>query len=771
MPPRRRRGRRGRRRKARLRSATLVVLASLALVLVAGWLYVRHVRREVESTWSRHTSSAPSRVFARPLDLYPGRALDRATLLAALGDRGYRRAVGSGAPAPGEIHVLGSRILVGLHDFAYPPPEGRFEGFPLSIRENDGRIGSLRDLSADTAVYDVRLEPLEVATLLDRRMVLRTPVELSRVPAVVTQAVLSVEDRRFFHHGGVDLVRIAGAALHDLTRGRLEQGGSTLTQQLVKNFYLSPARTLRRKVTEAIMAVVLEREHDKADILEAYLNEVYLGQRGPVSIVGVQEAARHYFSRDVNRLDLAQAALLAGLIQSPARYDPFRHPEAARRRRSVVLGLMEAQGRIGREERARAEREPLPGAARERPVDAAPYFVDYVERELSRRYPDEALTRRGLRVFTTLDPRAQAAAREAVERGLASLEASHPKLRQDGEGALQAALVAMDPRTGDVLALVGGRSYGATQFNRAVDARRQPGSLYKPFVYLTALEDTTGGWTLGSRVADSALHVDTEQGVWSPSNYDGREHGLVTLHEALVHSYNLASARLGMDVGLSRVVATARALGVGGRLRPVPSLSLGAFESTPLEMASAYAALAGGGIRPDPLSVLGVVGADGAALEARPLRMDRVAPAGPVYLVDRALQDVLVNGTAARARSLGYAGHAAGKTGTSSDYRDAWFAGFTPSLVTVVWVGFDDNRSLGLPGSGAALPIWVRFVDRYGDGSAGRPAEATFPAPAGVVSVTVDSATGRLPRPACGPTREEVFLEGTAPSSGCRSVR
>ncbi|HKK07483.1 MAG TPA: transglycosylase domain-containing protein, partial [Gemmatimonadota bacterium] len=360
------------------------------LLLASGWLYVRRVRREVEATWSRHTGSAPSRVYARTLDLYPGRPLERPELLDALRERGYRTVPDGGVPAPGRVHVSGGVLEVGLHRFSYPPPEGRFAGFPVRIRIDGGRIASLRDMAADTAAFDVRLEPVETATLLDRRMVLRTPVALSRVPAVLTEAVLAVEDRRFFEHGGVDPVRLVGAAVHDLLHGRLEQGGSTLTQQLVKNFYLTPARTIGRKLREAVMAFVLEHDHDKAEILEAYLNEVYMGQRGPVSIVGVQEAARHYFSRDVSGLDPAQAALLAGLIRSPARYDPFRHPDAALRRRSVVLGLMEARGGIDASERARAEREPLPDPAAERPVDAAPYFVDYVEGELARRYPREA---------------------------------------------------------------------------------------------------------------------------------------------------------------------------------------------------------------------------------------------------------------------------------------------------------------------------------------------------------------------------------------------
>jgi penicillin-binding protein 1B len=737
----------------------------MVVLAAAGWLYVRHVTGLIEATWSTHTSSAPSRIYSRALDLYPGRSIGRRAFVRELEVRGYRAEPGSGPVDPGQFRADGDRVDVGLHGFRYPPPERFFEGFPLRVRFRGGRIASLEDLSADTAAADVRLAPVVVADLLDRHMVLRSPVTLQKVPASLVQAVLTVEDRRFFRHGGIDPVRMAGAAVHDLLHRRLDQGGSTLTQQLVKNYYLSSKKTLDRKLREAVMAVVLEHEHDKAEILQAYLNEVYLGQEGPVSIVGVQEAARHYFSRDASQLDVAQSALLAGMIRSPAAYDPFRHPDAARRRRSTVLAMLERRGILDHAQRERAASAPLPRPPSERPLDAAPYFVDYVQRELSRRFPEDALRRDGLRVFTTLEPRMQRAAEAAVRSGLAALEKAHPDLRRPGSRALQAALVSIDPRTGDVVAMVGGRSYQASQFNRATEARRQPGSLFKPFVYLTALEDTTGAWTLATPIADSSLTVSSGDTTWTPHDFDGTQHGMVPLRDALVHSYNLATARLALDLGLPRVVATARDLGLEGRLRPVPSVSLGAFESTPLAMAGAYAALAGGGIRPDPLTVLTVVDADGKALDARELRMRRVAPAGPVYLVDRALEDVLDRGTAAAARELGFHGLAAGKTGTSSDYRDAWFAGYTPSLVTVVWVGFDDNRSVGLTGAQAALPIWVRYMDAV-DASPDQP----FGVPEGIRTVRVDSATGLLSGWSCGPSREELFLAGTAPSRRCDSV-
>jgi penicillin-binding protein 1B len=610
-------------------------------------------------------------------------------------------------------------------------------------------------------------------------------VELEEMPPELPQAVLAVEDRRFHRHFGVDPVRVAGAALANLRAGRMAQGGSTITQQLVKNYYLSPEKSLERKVREAAMALLLEWEHDKEAILQAYLNAVYLGQAGAAGVVGVGQAARRYFGRDVSELDLAECALLAGMIRAPNRFAPHRHPGAARDRRNLVLRLMEEQGRITPGERRRAARAPLPTTAGEAPdvLNRAPWFVDYVQRELGERYSREELRSEGLRIHTTLDPRAQAAAERAVREGLAALEARHPHLRGDagedaGEGApdgeagsagsagedarpLQAALVAMDPRTGDVLAMVGGRSFRETQFNRAVQARRQPGSLFKPFVYLAALSDTAGRpWTLASRVSDSAFTVTAGGRPWSPANYDGETHGRPSLRVALEESYNVATARLAREVGLDRVVETARRLGLSSRLEPVPSLALGAFEVTPLEMTGAYAALAGSGIRPQPLSVTAVTRPDGSRLEARELAMERVAPSGPVHLVNRALQGVLEDGTGARARELGYRGPAAGKTGTTSGYRDAWFVGYTPDLVALVWVGYDDNRPLDLSGAEAALPLWVRFAGRY----SGR-GDATFRTPPGVVTAKVAAAgAGGSGEEDC---REEYFLEGTVPERTC----
>lgn len=744
----------------------LLLVSGVALVLAAGalgtWLYGLH--REMEATWGRHATEAPSRVYSTGTTLYPDRPLSRDDVVAELRALGYRASAEAppGALASGEYRPVPEGLVVHLRDFRYPSPRGLVPGFPLRVTFADGRIRRMRDLDEGRPVSDVELEPRQVATLLDARRVRRDPVRLEEMPPELLEAVLAVEDREFFDHHGLDLSRVVGAAWANLRAGRLAQGGSTLTQQLVKNYYLTPEKSFARKLREAAMAVLLETARDKREILEAYLNTVYLGRAGTSGVVGVAEASEHYFGRHVSRLDLAESALLAAMIRAPNRYAPTRHPDAARRRRDMVLGLMERQGRITPAERERAQERPVPVREVDDPSPAAgraDWFVDLVQRELEDRFSREDLRREDLRIFTSLDVRAQAAADSAVRAGLSALEEAHPRLRgDDGEAPLQAALVALDPRTGDVLALVGGRSYRTSPYNRAVQARRQPGSLFKPFVYLAALADTAGRWTLASRIQDTAFTVEAGGRRWSPSNYDGEEHGRVTLRRALEESHNVATARLATEVGLDRVVETARRLGLSDDLRPVPSLALGTIEVTPLEMASAYASLAGGGVRPEPLSVLRVVGPDGEPVEAREMSMERVAPSGPVHLVNRALQGVLEEGTAARAGDLGYDGTAAGKTGTTSGYRDAWFVGYTQELVALVWVGFDDNRPLELTGAEAALPLWVRFVQQYGEGGDGG-----FRTPEGVVEMEVERPDPDG-EPACRP---EYFLEGTEPEEGC----
>lgn len=577
----------------------------------------------------------------------------------------------------------------------------------------------------------------------------RVPVALDEMPDQLIDAVLAIEDKRFRDHGGIDPRRIIGALVANLRAGGIAEGGSTITQQLAKNLFLSAHRSPLRKLREAALALVLESRYSKAQILEAYLNEIYLGQDQGLAIHGVGAAAHYYFGKAVSELSLAESATLAGMIHSPNRLAPTRHPADATARRDLVIALMQDQGRIDADEARRAANDRVHSRPHpSRRLDAR-YFRDALGAEVARDLPT-----RGAAVYTTLDAALQQAAERAIASGLASL----------GQSDAQAALVAIDPRTGEVLAMVGGRDYGVSQFNRAVDAHRQPGSAFKPIVALAALERAGGGdaapaFTLASHVADVPLSVPTREGPWQPANYDGDYRGEVTLREALEQSRNVPFARIGMAIGPDRIVATASRLGITSTLLPVPALALGSGEVTLLELVRAYGVFANAGELAATRMVLATRIGRGALRERDPSRLVRVADPAAAYLVTSALQGAVDHGTGAALQPYRFPGDVAGKTGTSNDWRDAWFVAYTPTLVVGVWVGHDDGTSLRRTGAQAALPIVARFL---GDADL---EHELFPEPEGVVEEWIATGQGGwLAR--CH--QREVFLLGTQPEGqGC----
>ncbi len=591
--------------------------------------------------------------------------------------------------------------------------------------------------------------PVAIAPLEGSALELRHPVTLDAVPATLVQAVLAVEDQRFYEHDGLDLRRIGGAFLANVKAGGIAQGGSTITQQLAKNLFLSSDRTPLRKAREAALALTLELRHDKRHILEAYLNEIYLGQDGGRAMHGVGAAARSYFNKDISRLTLAESALLAGMIHAPNRHTPTRHAAMARARRNLVLQLMVEQGRIPRAAAARATATRVVARVPSNATLDARHFRDAARAALPTRLPA-----RGAAVYTTLDARLQRAAQRAVRRGL-------DRLRQPG---LEGALLALDPRTGEVLAMVGGRDYGRSQYNRAVTAKRQPGSAFKPVVALAALARAGEGapaFTLASMVDDAPLSLRTARGPWQPSNYDGEFRGPVSVRQAMEESLNVPFVRIGLAVGPERIAATAKQLGITSPLPPVPSLALGSAEVTLLELVRSYGVLAAGGELATTRFILGESRASGDVTELGNRQIVQVVDPAAAFLVTSALQGVVEHGTgAALQQRLGTDG-IAGKTGTSSDWRDAWFIAYSPSLVVGVWVGHDDGHAMRTTGASAALPIVAEFL---ADAFADREPEE-FPVPDGVVE-------GRRPAGAhdwgdvCGET--EYFLEGTEPAeSSC----
>jgi penicillin-binding protein 1B len=744
-------------------TARIAVLGAILLALIGVWAArtVSGLEDRVEARFRGQLFAVPSRVYARPVTLRAGLDVERLRLRARLERMGYEQAVGANPRLrPGEF-----ARRPGVFDIYRRPsrlPNHSEPAHLIHLRLDGTRISAVRDAS-DELLSSAELEPEIIAQFHGVERADRRLVALADIPPILVEAVIAVEDQSFYEHHGIQLWRIAGAFVANLRAGKVVQGGSTLTQQLVKNFYLTRERTLGRKLTEVMMALLLERNHSKQEILEAYLNEVYMGQRGSIAIHGMGEAARHYFGKPVSELTLPEAALLAGLIKGPNLYSPYRNPELARKRRDLVLAELREQDKLDREAYESALVADLGVRDVVADENVAPYYVEELREELAERYGDDILQGAGMSIYSTLDAELQRAANAAVTRQLDRLEKDFPVLRRK-KSPLQAAVVALAPRTGEILALVGGRDYGKSQFNRASQAHRQPGSVFKPIVLLTAVGRGSGSpaFTLVSKLEDEPLSYVQPNGVWEPVNYDGEYRGEVTVREAIEQSLNVPIARLGLAVGPDKVVETARKMGIESPLAPVPSVALGAFEVTVREAARAYAVLASGGLLPELRTYTQVVQNDGRVLEQRTLEAARVFDPADVFLVTSALQGVVDHGTGAALRRLGFEGDIAGKTGTSSDYRDAWFIGYTPEVVIAVWVGFDDGASVRVTGATAALPIFADVLEA----ARGKGEAEEWTVPTGVETVDVDPSSGLRSSFGCS-GEPEVFLRGTAPTESC----
>ncbi len=750
------------------------MLLALALVAAAaagaGWvlLTLQKLDQQLVEKFATRRWEIPSRIYSDSVVLYAGQELSAVHLTGRLERLNYRK-------VSGEIRYGGEyrydpraqEIDVFLRDFAYP--DRMVTGYPARLHLDGKEIRSIERVDTGTTIDSMEIEPEALAGIYEKIWEERRLVRLQELPTILVRAVLAAEDRRFFEHSGIDVRGVLRALVTNLRSGRVVQGGSTLTQQLIKNFFLTEARTLKRKLTEAGMAVLAERRFTKLQILEMYLNEIYLGQRGAKGIYGVWEGAQFYFGKEPKDLTIAESAMLAGLIKAPARLSPTRNPERARVRRDEVLGALLEAGDITVAEFAQAVQEPLPLRLPTVANTDAPYFVDFVRGELEGQYPEDTLTSEGFRIFTTLDPTLQREAERAVHDGLQDLEKRHLALRRGHaeNETVQACLVAIQPQTGEIKAMVGGRSYQESQFNRVTQARRQPGSVFKPLVYLAAYESEEKTderrFLPTSRLEDTPFLWSYEGGDWSPANYKGEYHGEVSLRQALEQSLNSATARLAQEVGLEKIHDVALRLGFPNDLPAVPSLVLGSVEVTPLEVARAFAAIANVGFRTEVLSIRAVIDGEGKPLVRNTMHAAQAVSPRVAYLVTSLMEGVLDHGTGRGARLAGLTVPAAGKTGTTNEGRDAWFVGFTPDLLTVVWVGFDREIPLGLSGAQAALPLWVDFMKAA---TADRPATA-FLIPPGIETATIDPRTGQRATAACPETLVEHFFEGEAPTETC----
>jgi penicillin-binding protein 1B len=685
--------------------------------------------------------------------LYTGLELSAEQLLTELRALHYRPVVSPRAPGQFSRNGNDFHLLSRSFDFW----DGREAEQDLRVTFSGNHIARLSAGNNKQAVSLARLDPVLVGSFYPAHNEDRVLLHLDEVPVSLTDALIAIEDRNFYSHHGVAPLAILRALLANIRAGGVVQGGSTLTQQLVKNFFLSSERSLVRKVNEAIMALLLEWHYNKDEILEAYLNEVYLGQDGNRAIHGFGLASYFYFERPLAELAVEQYALLVGLVKGPSYYNPRRHPERALARRNLVLDVMAELELLTPERAVQAKSRKLGVSPfKRKAINTFPAFLDLVRRQLQRDYRDEDITSEGLRIFTTLDPRVQRQLEEVLEKRLKNIENS----RKIKTGTLEAAAVVTSVQGGEVLALAGGRNPKFAGFNRALDAKRQVGSLLKPAVYLTALQQPQR-YTLATLLDDSPLTYTARNGdKWQPGNYDRKNHGAVPLYQALARSYNVSTARLGLALGIDSIIKTLRRLGVEQPLNPYPSLVLGAVEMSPLQVTELYQTFASGGFRTPLRAINAVLAADNTPLQRYPLSVYAAVEPAPNYLITTAMSFAAREGTGRGIyQVLPESWDVAGKTGTTDDLRDSWFAGFTGDRLGVIWLGRDDNQATGLTGANGALHVWRDLFVKFGDAGL---------APTAVENIeyrSVDPQSGLLADAGCRDAVQLPFIIGSAPTT------
>ena len=751
--------------------AALIVFVVLAATLggTFTYFYVKY-DRIIDQKFRGTIFSNSAKIYAIPEAVEVGEKIDAQEIATKLRRAGYSDK--DGQTPMGSYRLLAGGIEVKPGPDSYHSPE------PATIRIHNGQVDSISAKAGDLSAYE--LEPQMITALFDaEQRSKRQVVKYDEIPKVLVDAVLSIEDRRFFQHGGVNYLRLAEAAWIDFTRQKHEQGGSTITMQLSRAFFLTPEKTVKRKLSEMMIAIELEQKFSKQQIFEYYANRVDLGQRGSFTISGFAAASRAYFNKDLKDISLPEAALLAGLIQAPSYLSPYRHPERALERRNLVLDSMRETEAITKDQEEKAKATPLKLAPPNVEASDAPYFVDLVRDAVISKVNERELNDQSYRIYTTLDPDLQKAAAQAVETGMKLVDDQVTKMRTKrtkvakgkyetkvlpGPQA-QVALVAMNPHTGEVLALVGGRNYGTSQLNHIV-AKRPTGSIFKPFVYAaamnTALDGTNPVITPASMVTDQPGTYNYGDQIYEPRNYKEEYHGEVTARYALALSLNNATVKLAEQVGYDKVADLAKSAGILS-VKATPAMSLGAYDATPMDMAAAYTVFANGGVRISPTMVNSVRNANGdMVVDFKPEKRQVLDPRIAAVMTNM-MEGVLNFGTAYPVRLRGFTAPAAGKTGSS---HDGWFAGYTSNLLCIVWVGYDDYSDIRLSGAQTAAPIWAEFMKKavtlpqYSDAKA-------FGQPSGVVDVQLDKLTNLLATPSCPETYTAAFIAGTEPNQTC----
>lgn len=728
----------------------------LILLLSAGYCW--YLAGHIEKRFSGRRWQIPSTIYSDTTLLFPGKQTGMAFLQEKLKKLGYRETQGR-LEKKGEYRRTASGIEIYFKDLSLPG--NTRQGVPAFLDFEHDQIRDIRRLDTGEVLPLVELDPEIIMQFFGKERELRRIVSIKEIPRHLAHAVMAAEDNRFYTHFGVDPMGILRALATNIRHGAIRQGGSTLTQQLAKNYFLTPERTLKRKFNELCIALVMEVKYSKDEILEIYLNEIYLGRNGSASINGVGEAADFYFGKKVENFTLAESAAIAGIIKAPNLFSPYAHPGKCRERRNQVLEAMFEKQWITEPQLAEALARPIKTAGFEKYDRRAPYFLDYVSRQLGELYPDATLSSMGFSIYTTLDTGVQDAAEKALEKGLARLEKNIPGLRRsDPEKQIQGAVVVMNPRTGNILAMVGGRDYAKSQFNRITQSRRQPGSCFKPLMVAALLDQ----FKPSDRLANEETGYPVNGKPWTPKNFEEIPEKTLSVRDMLRLSCNRAAVDMAVRGGLEAVVKQVRKFNFSTPILPYPSMTLGAFEVIPLELARAYCAFAADGIQPFPLSVKDVLDEDGNSLVRRNMEIRAVIPPAKAFLVTSMLESVVTDGTA---RSLGQMGidfPLAGKTGTTNEYKDAWFIGYTPDFLALVWVGFDNGDSVYATGSGAALPIFAELAKSM-------PAyisRSAFTIPPGVVKKRVCRQSGELAVfLLCPETYDEYFLEENQPEVKC----
>src|SRR5229473_2786352 len=731
-----------------------------AIVLATAGLFTffySKYSRMIDARLSGHVLQNTTQIFSAAEHISVGQAISPEELTTYLQRAGYRP--DADANALGQYTVQRNSVDIRPSKLSY-----FVGGNALDVQFTSNTIRTIRPLGGGAGLDNAEIEPELITNLFDSAREKRRPVRYDDLPPVLVHAILSAEDKRFFEHGGFDFVRIAGAAWADLRHTSSHfQGASTVTMQVARTFFLSNERTLRRKVAEAMVTIELEQRFTKPQLFELYANEVYLGNRGSFGIRGFSQASVAYFGKDLRQLTLSECAYLAGIIRAPNYYSSAdRHPERGAQARDRVLTQMLENKYINEEDVQEAKKAPL----------------DMVKDHLLDKYSESDLLSENFRVYTTLDPALQRAAASAIEAGMKNVDILLAKKydrwrkEQAKKGSTepipqaQAALVALDPRTGEIKAVIGGRDYGQSQLNHAL-AHRQPGSVFKPFVYAAAFDNAVDGVqpivTPATTIDDEPTTFEYDGVDYTPNNFGERFMGRVTARDALTNSLNVATVKVAELIGYGRVVQIARQMGLGNNIRATPAVALGAYEMTPVDVAAGYTTFANIGMRAEPQVIRNIIGADGEILEKVTPQTRTALDPRVAYLVTSVLKDVLNRGTAAGVRARGFTLPAAGKTGTS---RDGWFAGFTSNLLCVIWIGFDDNRDLGLPGGSTAAPIWADFMIRATSLPIYRDAK-DFDPPEGVQSVLIDPESLELATSNCPTTRTEVYVTGSAPTQYC----